>query len=73
MNISDTAVQKIEGNNRTIGRLMIAFDRGQKSIENWLRSRDVRLTTPTAIAIIKEETGLAESEILESEELAKVC
>jgi hypothetical protein len=65
MQISDKAAGMIKGNNRLIGRLMIAFDRHSKSIEDWAESRDIRLTTPTAVQIFKEETGLAESEILE--------
>jgi hypothetical protein len=46
---------------------MIAFDRGQNTIENWMASKDIRLTTPTAVVIIKEETGLTDAEILEEE------
>lgn len=63
--ITDRALGLIPKNNRIIGRLMIAFDRGQNTIENWIESKDVRLTTPMAVLIIAEETGLKESEILE--------
>jgi hypothetical protein len=64
MTISDTAIQAIKKNNRIIGRLMIAFDRGQNTIENWMASKDPRLTTPTAVQIIQEESGLKKKEIL---------
>lgn len=50
-----------------MGRLMIAFDRGQNTIENWMASKDVRLTTPLAVQIIKDESDLANDEILEEE------
>jgi hypothetical protein len=46
---------------------MIAFDRGQNTIENWMASKDIRLTTPTAVQIIREETGLQNEEILEED------
>lgn len=65
--ISHRALSLIPKNNRLIGRLMIAFDRGQNTIENWIESKDVRLTTPTAVQIIAEETGLSDQEILEEE------
>lgn len=67
MTISNIVAEKVRGNNRIIGLLMIAFDRGQKTIELWLDDKDIRLTTPTAVEIIKAETGLTESEIFEKE------
>lgn len=63
--ISNVAVEKIKGNNILIAKLMIAFDRSQNTIENWLAYKDIRLTTPLAIQIIKEESMLLENEILE--------
>lgn len=71
MIISDKAIEAIKGNNRLMAKLMIAFDRGQNTIENWMASKDIRLTTPTAVIIFKEETDLTESEILEQEESIK--
>jgi hypothetical protein len=67
MTVTDKAIELIKGNNKLMGRLMIAFDRGQNTIENWMASKDIRLTTPTAVQIIKEETGLADSEIMEED------
>ena len=69
MTISDRAIAAIKANNKLMGRLMGAFDRGQNTIENWLSSKDVRLTTPTAVQIISEESGLTEGEILEESEV----
>lgn len=62
--ISEIAIQNIKGNNRLIGRLMIAFNRSQNTIENWMASKDIRLTTPLAVGVIHEETGLVEKQIL---------
>jgi hypothetical protein len=72
MTISDKAIEAIKGNNKLIARLMISFDRGQNTIENWMASKDIRLTTPNAVSIIKEEAGLSDEEILESEVTEKV-
>lgn len=69
--ISDKAIAAIKSSNKLMGRLMIAFDRGQNTIENWMASKDVRLTTPAAVQIISEESELANNEILE-EEIATV-
>lgn len=63
--ITDKALDSIRTNNTIIGRLMGAFDKKcSATIENWINRRDVRLTTPTAVQIISEETGLSSSEIL---------
>ena len=69
MIISDKGISVIKGNNKLLGNLMMAFDRSQNTIENWMASKDVRLTTPTAVQIIKEHTGLSEEEILEDDDL----
>lgn len=65
MQIRQETKEAIKSNNRIVGRLMILFDRGQKTIENWLDNDDIRFTTPAAMDIIKTETGLTEAEILE--------
>ena len=43
------------------------FDKHYKTIENWLKEKNIILTTPKAVAIIKAETGLTEEEIFETE------
>lgn len=70
--ISDKAIAAIKGNNRLIAKLMMGFDRGQNTIENWLISKDVRLTTPIAVQAIMEESDLAENEILVEETISEV-
>ena len=69
MTITDKAIAAIKASNTIMGHLMIAFDRGQNTIENWLASKDVRLTTPTATRIILEHSDLTEDEILEEESM----
>lgn len=62
--ISEKAIAGLKKNHKAIARLMIAFNRGSQTIEDWMRSRDIRLTTAMAVQIISEETGLTEDEIL---------
>jgi hypothetical protein len=65
--ITNKTVQKLKGNQVAIGRLMALFNRSAFSINRWIEDKDVRLTTPQAIQIISEETGLGEDKILEPE------
>ena len=67
MTISESAIKVIKGNNIVIAKLMIAFNRSQNTIENWLAAKDVRLTTPTAVQIIAEHSLLKENEIIVEE------
>lgn len=65
MRLTEKAVTSIRKNNTVIGKLIIAFNRGQNTIENWLKANDSPLTTPKALSIISEETGLTSEQILE--------
>jgi hypothetical protein len=67
MTISDKAISAVRKSNAAMGRLMAHFDRVHQSIYNWLNSKDIRLTTPDAVRIIREETGLTDTEILEED------
>ena len=64
MELSKEAKDCILSSNKLMGRLMGLFDRGQKSLQDWIGENDIRLTTPSAVKIIKEESGLSEDEIL---------
>lgn len=63
--ISNEAAEKIKSNQRAIGRLMALFNKSSFTIVRWIDDKDMRLTMSLALLIIKEETGLSESEILE--------
>lgn len=65
MKLSQKAIDLIKYNIRVKARLMLALNRGNQMIENWIKhNNSPMLTTAVAIKIIKEETGLAEDEIL---------
>ncbi len=67
MQISEKAIESLKGNHKALASLSYKFDKHAKTIENWLISKDIRLTTPLAIEVIKAETGLSEDEILQTE------
>lgn len=61
--LSEQATEKIRGNNRIIGQLMVVFNKHQITIDRWIKDNDVRLTTHAAVQIISKETGLGEREL----------
>jgi hypothetical protein len=63
--LNTNVVELIKGNQRIIGKMMALFNKSSFTINRWIEDKDVRLTTPGAIQIIKEETGLTNKEILE--------
>lgn len=62
--ISSKAAKKLKGNQKAIGRLMTLFNKSSFTIERWIDAKDVRLVTPQALEIIKEETELNEDHLL---------
>jgi hypothetical protein len=68
--ISDRVVQKIRRDKRIIGRMIIVYGKSYQTIINWMDTRSPMLTTPDAVKIISEETGLSENEILDEPEIA---
>ena len=67
MTISDQAIEAIKASNKAQAGLMVAFDKSHKTIENWLRKKDIKLTTKSAVEVIKDTTGLTEEQILKEE------
>jgi hypothetical protein len=63
--LTNNAADQIKGNQRLIGRLMALFNKSSFTISRWIEDKDVRLTTPGAIQVIKDETGLKVDQILE--------
>jgi hypothetical protein len=68
--ITQKTLDLIKTNYKVIGRLVAVFEVHPRTISNWIDKNDVHLTNPTAIDIIKEETGLSESEILTEKQAA---
>lgn len=68
--ITQKTIDRCLSNNRVIGRLMVHFDRHSETIKRWLLDKDERLSTPKPLQVIREETGLTDSEILEEEKVS---
>jgi hypothetical protein len=68
MRLTDKAKDAINGNTRLKNRLALEFNCSVFTIKRWLDEGEVRLTAPSSTKIIKEETGLTDSEILEEDE-----
>lgn len=62
--ISQKAIDACKGNMKVTGRLMALFNKHQYTIERWYESKSALLTTPDALKIILEETGLAKEKVL---------
>lgn len=67
MKLTDKAKEATSGNTRLKNLLALQFNRSVFTIQRWIDEGDVRLTTPSATEIIKEETGLTDKDILEQE------
>lgn len=70
MKLTDKAKAAIKENTRLKNRLALEFNCSVFTIQRWIEIGEVRLTAPSATIIIKEETGLTDSEILEEGEPA---
>lgn len=65
LTISQKAIDECRNNNKVIGPLMALFNKHSVTIQRWFDEKDIRLTNPSAVEIIKENTGLEYGEILE--------
>ncbi len=65
--ITEAAKNKIMEDVKVRAALMSAFLMSEKSVTNWAERNDIRLTTKTAVDVLKETTGLTEDEILQPE------
>lgn len=66
--ISNEAIGLMKGNKVAKLKMALHFKKHQLTIDNWLEKKDAMLTTPDAVRIISEETGLSEDQILVRDE-----
>lgn len=69
MKLTKKAKTAINKSTRLKNLLAVEFDCSVFTIKRWLDDDDVRLTAPSATAIIKRETDLSDSQILEAEKV----
>lgn len=64
MQLTERVLTEIKANKRLRNRLALELDKSGYTILRWVGQKSDSLTKATAIKIIKEETGLNESQIL---------
>lgn len=65
MKLTQKAIDALKKDKRARARLQLDLDKSEYTINRYLDSNDIMLTTATALQIIREETGLTDAEILE--------
>lgn len=65
--LTDLAIKNIKGNIPLMTKLMEHFDRGQRTIENMLDAKDIRLTEPELLQLIIGLTGLYKEQVVEKD------
>ena len=63
--ISKSTSDLIESNQKVIGRLMVLYNKSSFTISRWIKDKDMKLSAPASLEIIREETGLTDDQILE--------
>jgi hypothetical protein len=67
MKLTKIALDEIKSNKRARARLALALDKSDFTIQRYLASNSDELTKAAALEVIRQETGLDDSEILEKE------
>lgn len=67
--LSHNAVSLLIGNNKAIGRMMVEFDRCEKTIKGWFTQGDRRLALTESVEIMSSATGLSKQDLFENETL----
>lgn len=67
MRLTFKALQEVKRSKRLRARLALALNKSEFSIQRYIKDNAENLTLAAAMAVIREETGLSDAEILESE------
>lgn len=65
MQLSSKAIDAIKSNTRAKTRLALVNDCSVFTIDRWLSTNNIDLTRAGSLQVIREETGLTDSEVLE--------
>lgn len=66
MKLTEKAIAAIRNNKRVRARLQLDLNKSEYTIARYIINNDIMLTTATALAVIKEETGMTEDELIEA-------
>lgn len=67
MELKATVLQTIRNHKVVKNRLALELNKSSYTIERWIKENDDNLTKAASMAIIREELGLTDSEILQEE------
>lgn len=67
MKLTQRVLEALKNNKTARARLQLGLDRSEYTINRYIFSNDVMLTTAAALKIIREETGLSDAQILDKE------
>lgn len=62
--IQESVIQKIRKSKSCKLKLQIALDKSAPTIQRWLGTNDIKLTTSKALEVIRSEFKLTDKEIL---------
>jgi hypothetical protein len=65
MKLTQKAIDNLRSNKRARARLQLSLNKSEYTINKYISDNDIMLTTAIALKVIREETGLDDSEILE--------
>lgn len=66
MKLTQKAIDALKKDKRARARLQLDLNRSEYTINKYISENDIMLTTATALAVIREETGFSDDEILET-------
>lgn len=65
MRLTKTAIKQLRLNMRLRNRLALDLDKSPATINRWIADNDDSLTKAAVLRVIREETGMEDSELLE--------
>jgi hypothetical protein len=65
MKLTLKAISELKRNKRARARLQLELNKSEYTINKYIHDNDDNLTKAAALRVIREETGLSDSEILE--------
>lgn len=68
MQLKAEVLKGLRNNKKAKNRLALELDKSSFTIEKWIKENDQSLTLAASLKIIREETGLTDDQILETEE-----
>lgn len=72
MKLKATVLQALRNHKMAKNRLALELNKSSYTIERWIKENDDNLTKAAVMAILREELGLTDTEILEDETVGAI-